>query len=71
MEQVNMNIKLLGAVIVGAAVGATLGILLAPERGKGLRKKLESKGEGLKSSASEKYTDLLKQLKKDLNLSTK
>lgn len=51
--------KVIGALLVGVAIGGALGILFAPEKGSVTRKKLFSKGEDLKDDLIEKYNDLL------------
>lgn len=53
----NGNGKLIGALVIGAAVGATLGVLFAPDKGSETRKKLMAKGRDLKNKA----TDLMDQ----------
>ena len=54
--------KVLASVLAGAAAGAVLGILFAPDKGSETRKKLAEKGSGLadnlKSRAGE-YADVL------------
>jgi gas vesicle protein len=60
MEKSNNNTgKIIGALLVGAAVGGALGILFAPNKGSVTRKKLFSKGEELKDTLKEKYNGLL------------
>jgi gas vesicle protein len=49
--------KAILAVLVGAAAGAALGILLAPEKGSDTRKKIIKKGEDLASSLNEKIDE--------------
>lgn len=51
--------KMVGALLVAAAVGATIGLLTAPEKGKDLRKKLGKDSDRLKR----KFTDLVDELK--------
>jgi len=45
--------KLITGVIVGAAAGAVLGILMAPDKGSETRKKIAQKGNDLKGSVKE------------------
>jgi len=47
------------AFISGAALGATLGILFAPEKGSKTRKKIAKKTKHLKDSVVEKLEDLV------------
>lgn len=51
------------AFIGGAAIGATLGILLAPEKGSDTRKKIMSRAKDIADdvteAAKEKYNDLI------------
>jgi gas vesicle protein len=53
---------LIGGLILGAAIGATLGILFAPDKGSVTRKKLCDKSKGLKDSLKEKINDLVESL---------
>jgi len=63
MENSNSNLKILGAFILGAAVGATLGILFAPNKGSRTRRKILNDAklltEGLKHELIEKANSLL------------
>jgi gas vesicle protein len=46
------------SVIAGAAIGAALGILFAPDKGSVTRKKLKDKAEDLGDNLSDKYNVL-------------
>lgn len=65
MEKSNNTGKLIGALLVGAAIGGALGILFAPNKGSETRKKLLSKGEDLKDAVAEKFNNLLDETRKD------
>lgn len=56
-----MNSKqvLLG-VVAGAVIGAALGILFAPDKGTGTRKKISKKGNDLMDSITKKFEKLKK-----------
>jgi len=53
------NGKLIGAVLIGAAIGGVLGVLFAPDKGSETRKKIMSKGGDLRDSIKEKFTGLM------------
>ena len=53
-----MSKKLLTGVILGAAVGAAMGILFAPEKGKETRKKLAKKGGDMSDAVKNKFNEL-------------
>ena len=59
----NGNAKLVGALLVGAAIGAGIGILFAPAKGSETRKKIMRKGEDLKDGLTDKYNDFMEDMK--------
>lgn len=53
------NGKLVGAVLLGAAIGGILGVLFAPDKGTETRKKILAKGGDLRDSIKDKFTGLM------------
>ena len=52
-----MNKKLISGLLVGAAVGAVLAILFAPDKGTETRKKMAKKAEDLGDELKNKYSE--------------
>lgn len=51
--------KVLLGVLAGVAVGATLGILFAPDKGSATRKKISKKGDEYTEELKEKFNEFL------------
>ncbi len=63
MENSNNSGKLIGALLLGAAVGGALGILFAPYKGSETRKKLLAKGDDLTDAMKEKFEEFVEGFK--------
>jgi gas vesicle protein len=68
MENSNNTGKIVGAVLVGAAIGGILGILFAPDKGSKTRKKLLAKGEDFKDLIQGKITEMAEQINPNQHL---
>jgi gas vesicle protein len=66
MENSTNNGKLIGALLLGAAIGGALGILFAPDKGSATRKKILTKGEDVTDDLKEKFNDLIAEVKKQM-----
>ncbi len=65
MEDSNNTGKLIGALLIGAAVGAALGILFAPDKGSETRKKIAGKTGDLTDSLKKTLASLIEESKKE------
>lgn len=59
MENSNDSIKLISALLIGAALGGVLGILFAPQKGSDTRKDISRKGGDVAESLKHKFSELL------------
>lgn len=55
--------KILLSVLAGVAIGTTLGILFAPDKGSATRKKISKKGEEYADELGEKYNEFITGIK--------
>ncbi len=65
MENSNNSGKMIGALLIGAAIGGALGILFAPDKGSETRKKIAGKANDLTDGLKEKFDALLEEAKKE------
>jgi len=54
--------KILLGVLAGVAIGATLGILFAPDKGSSTRKKISKKGDEYADELEKKFNDFIDSL---------
>jgi len=70
MEKSINSGKIVGALLLGAAIGGTigaaLGILFAPEKGSELRKKLSASGDDLTGVLKSKFQNLVTDVKREV-----
>ena len=63
--------KVLLGVLAGVAVGATLGILFAPEKGSTTRKKISRKGDDYADELEEKFNEFIESITKQFEAARK
>lgn len=64
-ENNNNTAKIIGAALLGAAIGGLIGVLFAPDKGSKTRKRLMNKGHELTDSMKQKFSDLMADMKEN------
>lgn len=59
----NSGVKIIGGLLVGAAIGAVVGLLTAPDSGKKTRKKLDSEAKRLTDDLGKTINEAIASLK--------
>ena len=67
MKNSNDTMKVIGALVIGAAVGATLGVLFAPNKGTITRKNIAGSARKLTKNFKKKVKDEVKMIKDKAN----
>jgi gas vesicle protein len=57
--------KIIGALLIGTAIGAAIGILFAPAKGTATRKAITEKGEDLTDTMKDKFNEFLQEVKNE------
>lgn len=68
MEEKKKSGKAGKALLIGAAIGGALGILLAPDKGSKTRKKIAAKPKELKEAVKDKLNDALDAVTKEVKI---
>jgi gas vesicle protein len=66
MENLNNGSKIVGALLLGTAIGGVLGILFAPDKGSETRKKIVGKSEDLSEAIKDKFNEFVENFKDEV-----
>ncbi|MFN8713379.1 MAG: YtxH domain-containing protein [Bacteroidota bacterium] len=66
MENSNGSGKLIGALLIGAAIGGVLGVLFAPDKGSETRKKIAGKTNDMAQAIKDKFDMVSDEVKKEM-----
>jgi gas vesicle protein len=58
--------RIVGSLLIGAAIGGVLGVLFAPDKGSNTRKKITGKTEDFTKSLKDKINSLVGEAKKEM-----
>jgi gas vesicle protein len=67
MGNANNTGKLMGAILIGAAIGGALGILFAPDKGSETRRKISTKGHDLTDAVKDKFSKIVDKFRKEVD----
>ncbi len=68
MEKSNNVGQVVGALLIGAALGGIAGVLFAPNKGSDTRRKIMDNGEDIADAVKDKLNDFLEEVKKEVEV---
>lgn len=67
MEKSTSSIKVMGALLLGAAIGGGLGILFAPHKGSKTRKRIMAKGSDMSDTIKDKFDSFMEDMTEEVD----